>query len=105
MQEEGWQQVKRGRKMPSPVPLSSGSQPTTSKENPQEEKETSTNNQFQALHMEEGEIPSSETRSTEAKEEEVPATTNIPLSSPKNDRNEKSTSRVRNTKGILGRDG
>ena len=39
--------------------------------------------------MEEGEIPSSETRSTEAKEEEVPATTNIPLSSPKNDRNEK----------------
>ena len=40
--------------------------------------------------MEEGKIPSLETISTEAEEEEVPIATDIPPSSPRNDRNEKS---------------
>ena len=88
-QEEGWQQVKRGRRMPPPVPLSSGSEPTTSKENPQEGKEASTNNQFQALHMEEGEIPPLETISAETEEEEIHASTSIPPLSPRNERNKK----------------
>ena len=53
-QEEGWQQAKRGRKMP---PVSSEVQLKISKENPKEGKEASTSNQFQALLMEEEEIP------------------------------------------------
>ena len=83
-QEEGWRQAKRGRKMP---PLSSELHPKISKEKPKEGKEVSSSNQFQALHMEEGEIPSSETILAETEEAEIHASTSIPSLSPRNKRN------------------
>ena len=53
-QEEGWQQSKRGRKTP---PAASEMQQKRSKENPKEAEKIPTNNQFEALLMEEDEIP------------------------------------------------
>ena len=75
--------------MPLPDPSSTKPQPTTSKEMHQEGKETSTNNQFQVLHMEEGEIPSSKIRFAKVEEEENSGVASSIPSSPRIERIEK----------------
>ena len=61
------QQLKRGRKTP---PVSSDVKKNISNEKPKEVKEVSTNNQFKALLMEEGEIPPLEIITVKIEEEE-----------------------------------
>ena len=56
---------------------------------PKKQKKVSTNNQFEALLMEEGEIPPLEIITYKIEEEEAHATTSIPPMSPKNERSEK----------------
>ena len=55
-----------------------------SKENPKEVKEVLTNNQFEALLVEEGEIPPLEIIIVEIEEEEAHAATSVPPPSPIN---------------------
>ena len=67
-QEEGWKQPKRGRKNP---PEAGETQQKSSKENPIEAEKILVNNQYEALVMEEGEIPPLEMVNVEVKEEEA----------------------------------
>ena len=85
-QEEGWQQPKRGRKNP---PEAGEMQEKSSKENPIEAEKISVNNQYEALVMEEGEIPPLEMVNVEVEEAKSQAITSIPPLAPKNERSEK----------------
>ena len=64
-------------------------QQKSSKENPIETKKISVNNQYEALVMEEGEIPPLEMVNTEVEEEEVQEIMSMPPLSPRNERSEK----------------
>ena len=77
---------KRGRKTP---PVENEVQQKTSRGKPKESEKSSNNNQFEALLMEEGEIPPLETIIVEIEEEEDHATTRIPPMSPRNERSDK----------------
>ena len=85
-QEEGQQQPKRGRKNP---PETGETQQKSSKENAIEVGKIPINNQYEALVMEDGEIPPLEMVTVEVQEEEAQEITSVPPLSPRDERSEK----------------